>query len=597
MNNGTNNFQNFIGISSLQKTLRNALIPTETTQQFIVKNGIIKEDELRGENRQILKDIMDDYYRGFISETLSSIDDIDWTSLFEKMEIPLKNGDNKELIKEQAEKRKAIYKKFADDDRFKNMFSAKLISDILPEFVIHNNNYSASEKEEKTQVIKLFSRFATSFKDYFKNRANCFSADDISSSSCHRIVNDNAEIFFSNALVYRRIVKNLSNDDINKISGDMKDSLKEMSLEKIYSYEKYGEFITQEGISFYNDICGKVNSFMNLYCQKNKENKNLYKLRKLHKQILCIADTSYEVPYKFESDEEVYQSVNGFLDNISSKHIVERLRKIGDNYNGYNLDKIYIVSKFYESVSQKTYRDWETINTALEIHYNNILPGNGKSKADKVKKAVKNDLQKSITEINELVSNYKLCPDDNIKAETYIHEISHILNNFEAQELKYNPEIHLVESELKASELKNVLDVIMNSFHWCSVFMTEELVDKDNNFYAELEEIYDEIYPVISLYNLVRNYVTQKPYSTKKIKLNFGIPTLADGWSKSKEYSNNAIILMRDNLYYLGIFNAKNKPDKKIIEGNTSENKGDYKKMIYNLLPGPNKMIPKVQCH
>lgn len=138
--------------------------------------------------------------------------------------------------------------------------------------------------------------------------------------------------------MYRRIVKNLSNDDINKISGDMKDSLKEMSLEEIYSYEKYGEFITQEGISFYNDICGKVNSFMNLYCQKNKENKNLYKLRKLHKQILCIADTSYEVPYKFESDEEVYQSVNGFLDNISSKHIVERLRKIGDNYNGYNLD-------------------------------------------------------------------------------------------------------------------------------------------------------------------------------------------------------------------------------------------------------------------
>ena len=111
MNNGTNNFQNFIGISSLQKTLGNALIPTETTQQFIVKNGIIKEDELRGENRQILKDIMDDYYRGFISETLSSIDDIDWTSLFEKMEIQLKHGDNKDtLIKEQAEKRKAIYK-------------------------------------------------------------------------------------------------------------------------------------------------------------------------------------------------------------------------------------------------------------------------------------------------------------------------------------------------------------------------------------------------------------------------------------------------------------------------------------------------------
>ena len=104
-------------------------------------------------------------------------------------------------------------------------------------------------------------------KDYFKNRANCFSADDISSSSCHRIVNDNAEIFFSNALVYRRIIKNLSNDDINKISGDMKDSLKEMSLEKFILIRKY-EFITQEGISFIMIYAVKINSFMNLYCQK-----------------------------------------------------------------------------------------------------------------------------------------------------------------------------------------------------------------------------------------------------------------------------------------------------------------------------------------
>ena len=72
MNNGTNNFQNFIGISSLQKTLRNALIPTETTQQFIVKNGIIKEDELRGENRQILKDIMDDLEKKILNKEIDN---------------------------------------------------------------------------------------------------------------------------------------------------------------------------------------------------------------------------------------------------------------------------------------------------------------------------------------------------------------------------------------------------------------------------------------------------------------------------------------------------------------------------------------------
>ena len=30
------------------------------------------------------------------------------------------------------------------------------------------------------------------------------------------------------------------------------------------------------------------------------------------------------------------------------------------------------------------------------------------------------------------------------------------------------------------------------------------------------------------------------------------------------------------------------------MEGHQSEENGDYKKMIYRLLPGPNKMLPKV---
>ena len=43
------------------------------------------------------------------------------------------------------------------------------------------------------------------------------------------------------------------------------------------------------------------------------------------------------------------------------------------------------------------------------------------------------------------------------------------------------------------------------------------------------------------------------------------------------------------------IFNAKNKPDKKMIQGNfAKKNNNDYKKMVYNLLPGANKMLPKV---
>ena len=87
--------------------------------------------------------------------------------------------------------------------------------------------------------------------------------------------------------------------------------------------------------------------------------------------------------------------------------------------------------------------------------------------------------------------------------------------------------------------------------------MVEESLDCDVNFYSEVNNIYDELEDIVSLYNKVRNYVTQKPFSTEKIKLNFKSPTLANGWSQSKEFDNNAILLLRDGKYYLAIFNTK----------------------------------------
>ena len=83
---------------------------------------------------------MDDYYRSFLTEKLSAIHDIDWKPLFLEMENELRHGNNKvNLEKEQKAKRKAINKYFSEDERYKKMFSAKLLSDILPEFVIHND--------------------------------------------------------------------------------------------------------------------------------------------------------------------------------------------------------------------------------------------------------------------------------------------------------------------------------------------------------------------------------------------------------------------------------------------------------------------------
>ena len=138
-------FTETIGTSSIAKTMRNSLVPTESTKRNIEKNGIIIDDQLRAEKRQQLKEIMDEYYRAYIDSKLSNVAltrTIDWKELFQAIENNYKQNTTKtknELEKKQKEKRAEIYKILSDDDEFKQLFNAKLLTNILPEFIKNQN--------------------------------------------------------------------------------------------------------------------------------------------------------------------------------------------------------------------------------------------------------------------------------------------------------------------------------------------------------------------------------------------------------------------------------------------------------------------------
>ena len=91
---------------------------------------------------------------------------------------------------------------------------------------------------------------------------------------------------------------------------------------------------------------------------------------------------------------------------------------------------------------------------------------------------------------------------------------------------------------------------------------------------------------------MVRNRMTKKPYSEEKIKINFDNSTLLSGWDLNKEPDNTCTILRKDGLYYLAIMNKKNN---KVFDVKNLVSNGEcYEKMEYKLLPGANKMLPKV---
>ncbi|GHV42788.1 hypothetical protein FACS1894180_0080 [Bacteroidia bacterium] len=82
---------------------------------------------------------------------------------------------------------------------------------------------------------------------------------------------------------------------------------------------------------------------------------------------------------------------------------------------------------------------------------------------------------------------------------------------------------------------------------------------------------------------MVRNFVTQKPYSTEKIKLNFENSTLAQGWDMNKERDNTTVILRKNGVYYLAIMH---KNHNSIFEDNAAVGEG-FEKLYYKQIALP----------
>lgn len=155
--------------------------------------------------------------------------------------------------------------------------------------------------------------------------------------------------------------------------------------------------------------------------------------------------------------------------------------------------------------------------------------------------------------------------------------------------------------------IKNFADSVLRIYQMARYFSLEKK-GKWNEEY-ELDAFYTEpgtgylaFYEnsreeIVKVYDALRNYLTKKPYSEEKWKLNFENSTLADGWDKNKETDNAAVILRKEGRYYLGVMKKGNTrifDDRNANALRPSSDGGSYEKMEYKLFPDPAKMMPKV---
>lgn len=627
------NVENFTGLFQISKTLRFELKPMlksgETTEDFWHRyiNGnkndrlheLYMSDNGRHEKYPLMKAMLDQWHKMFISRVLSQFKetDVTWQQIADA--YTNKSDDYKTL---QESMRKCIRKSFESHDWWKYMSSEfkNLISEQISYMVENNENdfitavQESNPKLEATKkmmldAIKSFANFSAFFDTYKDNRENMYSAEDKATSIANRVVNENFPKFLDNIKVYEKL-KEICPDELKAVEKSLHAQLNGLTLDDVFKPEYYNSCISQKGIEVYNwliggspneDVIG-INSIGNEYIQSHPDTtlklRNL-KMTQLFKQILSDRVRLAFLPEQFESDDELMQSVSSFLDAVESSNLMTRIKDtMGTLLDGtVNLEKVYVQGTNLTKLSSMLYggTNWNALGEKLRTMTVNNKTKKGRAEIDEridawlakkcfsviqIQKAsyeISKEIQSSLTLMDILArlishrydsENKKWCDKSYIDIcnDARIIQFNELMNNYKSGNVS-------IKDDNSKEIIKTVLDNYMELLGVIGLLRLNkkaECLDKDD-FYVSYNALFDSedeltITQIVPLYSKVRSYLTRKLSSNGKIQLKFDSPTRANGW-------NDCSIIVKDNKYYLAMYIDKftNEEMNMLYAGNTAK--------------------------
>lgn len=644
-------FNDFKNLYQLSKTLRFEARPIGSTLKHIIENGLLEEDEHRAQSYVKVKKLIDEYHKAFIDRVLNegclTIENKgNKDSLEEYYESYMSKSNDENVCKTfkeiQENLRSVIANKLTKDKGYSNLFGNKLIesykdkddtkkiidSDLI-QFIntAEPSKLDSMSQDEAKELVKEFWGFTTYFIGFFDNRKNMYTSEEKSTGIAYRLVNENLPKFIDNMEAFKKaIAKPEIKANMEKLYSNFAEYLNVESIQEMFQLDYYNMLLTQKQIDVYNAIIGGktdeehdvkikgINEYINLYNQQHKDEK-LPKLKALFKQILSDRNAISWLPEEFNSDQEVLNAIRDCYERLSENVLGDKvLKSLLCSLSDYNLNGIFVRNDLQlTDISQKMFGNWSVIQNAIMQDIKTVAPARKRKESEEdyekrisdiFKKADSFNIQYINDCLNEMDENNLHAVDgyfatlgavnsptmqrENLFAliENAYTDISDLLNK------EYPNEKNLAQDDINVAKIKNLLDAIKQLQHFVKPLLGKgDESDKDERFYGELASLWTELDTVTPLYNMVRNYMTRKPYSDKKIKLNFENSQLLGGWDANKEKDYASIILRREGKYYLAIMD---KNSKKLL-GKAMPSDGDcYEKMVYKLLPGANKMLPKV---
>ena len=626
-------FDEFVGLYPISKTLRFELKPIGKTLEHIQKNKLLEHDAVRADDYVKVKKIIDKYHKCLIDEALSGFtfeteaDVRSNNSLSEYYlyyNLKKRNEQEQKTFKTiQNNLRKQIVNKLTQSEKYKRIDKKELITTDLPDFLTNE-----SEKE----LVEKFKNFTTYFTEFHKNRKNMYSKEEKSTAIAFRLINENLPKFVDNIAAFEKVASSPLAEKINALYEDFKEYLNVEEISRVFRLDYYNELLTQKQIDLYNAIVGGrteednriqikgLNQYINEYNQQQTDRSNrLPKLKPLYKQILSDRESVSWLPPKFDSDKDLLIKIKECYDALSEREkVFDKLESILKSLSTYDLSKIYISNDSQLSyISQKMFGRWDIIGKAIREDCAKRNPQKSRESLEKFAERIDKKLKAidsiSIGDVNECLAQlgetYVKRVEDYFAAmgeseiddeqtdttsfkkniEGAYESVKELLNN--ADNITDN---NLMQDKGNVEKIKTLLDAIKDLQRFIKPLLGKgDEADKDGVFYGEFTSLWTKLDQVTPLYNMVRNYLTSKPYSTKKIKLNFENSTLMDGWDLNKEPDNTTVIFRKDGLYYLGIMGKRY--NRVFVDREDLPHEGEcYDKMEYKLLPGANKMLPKV---
>lgn len=554
MKNATD-YSMFTQLYQLSKTLRFELKPIGKTLENIEKSGLLDQDQHRADSYKKVKKIIDEYHKDFIGKALDkyalNYDDcgkLDSLPEFYFWFMNRNADDRKEKIEKiQENLRKQIAKQLKSQDAYKRIDKKELIKEDLITFV-------GGDKDKKT-LVEEFKDFTTYFTGFNENRQNMYSDEAKSTAIAYRLIHENLPKFIDNINIFAKVqaVPEFE-ENLKKLYSDFELYLNVENIADMFKLDYYSMVLTQTQIDVYNAVIGGrseeqgkqknkgLNEYINLYNQQQKDKtKRLPKLKILFKQILSDRNAISWLPEAFKDSNDVLENVEKCYQELNEKVFSkDKLPDLLTHIADYDLSKIYITNDLQlTDISQKAFGSWNVISQAIE----NVVRTQNQPKKkedaeaydERIKKLVKGKDSFSIAYINECLNDVEKRVEKYFKDENGQSVFERITNAYnEAKDLlncPYPEDKNLVSDKMSVEKLKNLLDAMKELQRFVKPLCgSGNEAEKDEQFYGEFTAYWDELNKITSLYNKVRNYVTQKPYSEEKIKLNFENSTLLDGW-------------------------------------------------------------------